>query len=237
MHDDVVPARHGLRFEVKHALSGVDEQAALSACMLERGAHQLVDELVEDELSRHGLRDLEDGREVEVFDGRDDAAHGAARRFLGSQMRMQRVSRLQHAREVEVLDRRGDGDLWTGRWLVGAQVRVERVELPHFAVGTPAHVAAAGVAQVQVGDLLAAARPVEACRRLVCEGLVVDVAVGAGRAHGVFVEAHRISIAPVDASELGADQRDAVPEGLGAVPGPFLELAVVAGQRVQVPDR
>ena len=59
--------------------------------------------------------------------------------------------------------------------------------------------------------------------------------VGAGRADGLFVEAHRVNIAALEASDLGADQRGAVLEILRAIRRPDLELPVMCGDSVQVP--
>src|SRR5438094_6263780 len=42
--------------------------------MLERGAHQLVEQLFQDNCARDRLRQLDHGREVEVFDRRPDRA-------------------------------------------------------------------------------------------------------------------------------------------------------------------
>jgi hypothetical protein len=61
-------------------------------------------------------------------------------------------------------------------------VRVERIELPYLAVSAPPQVAEAGVAQIELRDLLEAARRVEACGQFVGKRLVVDKAIGAGRA-------------------------------------------------------
>jgi hypothetical protein len=62
----------------------------------------------------------------------------------------------------------------------------------------------------------------------------VNEAVGAGRADGLFVEAHRRDIAGADASHLGADQRGAVLEIFRAIRGPDLELLMVGCDGVEV---
>ena len=73
-------------------------------------------------------------------------------------------------------------------------------------------------------DFLEAARRVEARGELVGERLVVDKAVCAGRADGLFVEALGIELAAFDPGDLRADQRGAVLEILRAILRPDLEL-------------
>ena len=116
-----------------------------------------------------------------------------------------------------------------GSWPVLPQVRIS-IELPHLAISSPTQVAVSGVPQVERGNLVKPARPVEGGSALIGDRLVVDEAVDAGRADGLLVEAHRVNIAAFDARDLRADQRGAVLEVLRAVVGPLLELAVVAGQ-------
>jgi hypothetical protein len=54
--------------------------------------------------------------------------------------------------------------------------------------------------------------------------------VCASRTDGLFVEAHCVNVAAVDASNLGADQRGAIVEILGAVHRPDFELPVMSIQ-------
>src|SRR5712691_8108238 len=75
---------------------------------------------------------------------------------------------------------------------------------------------------------------VETRGQFVGERLIVNKAVGAGRADGLFVETHRVDIAAVDASNLGADQRGAVLEIVRAIRRPELELPVMRSDSVQV---
>ena len=121
-----------------------------------------------------------------------------------------------------------------GRWLCPLEVRIQLVELPHLAVGAPAQIAVAGVPQIHVRDLLEAARRVEARGEFVGERLVVNEAVGARRADGLFVEALGVELAAFQAGDLGADQRGAVLEVLRAILRPDLELSVVGGQSLQM---
>ena len=120
--------------------------------------------------------------------------------------------------------------------LVGAgagsspELGMHLVELPHLALGAPAQIAVAGVPPIHAGDLLEAARRVEAGRKLMGERLVVEKTVGARRTDGLFVEAHRVDVAAVDAGDLRADKRCAVLEILRTILRPDLELPVVGGE-------
>ncbi len=73
--------------------------------------------------------------------------------------------------------RRPDRARRSGRGLFRSEARIQLIELPHLAVGSPAQVAVAGVAQVELGELVEAARPVEGGRALIGDRLVVDEAV------------------------------------------------------------
>ncbi len=115
-----------------------------------------------------------------------------------------------------------------------SQVRIHLLELPHLAVGAPTQIAVAGVPQIQMRDLLEAARRVEARGELVGERLIVDEAVGARRADGLFVKPLGVELAAFQAGDLGADQRGAVLEVLRAILRPDLKLPVVRSNSVQV---
>ena len=92
----------------------------------------------------------------------------------------------------------------------------------------------AGLPQVQGCDVLERAGRVEARGQLVSERLVVNKAVGTGRADGSFVEAHRLDIAAVDARDLGAHQRSAVLKILRAVRRPHVEVTVMGGDGLEM---
>src|SRR6202040_3616654 len=89
-----------------------------------------------------------------------------------------------------------------GQRLLFPEMRERLVELTNLAIGSPAKVALTRLPQIHSRDLLEAARCVEARGQFVGERLVVDKAVGAGRTNGLFVEAHRLDIAAVDAGDL-----------------------------------
>src|ERR1700687_5985745 len=111
--------------------------------------------------------------------------------------------------------------------------RVRRT-LWSMALCSPTLKAVGGVLQIHTGNLLEAARRIEAGSEFVGERLIVNKAVGASRADGLFVEIHRVNVAAVDASNLRADQRGAVLEIVRAVRRPEQELPVVNGQFVDM---
>ena len=121
-----------------------------------------------------------------------------------------------------------------GHGLFRPEVRIHLLELPHLAVGAPAQIAVAGVPQIEIRDLVETARPVEVGSAFVGERLIVDKAVVARRADGLFVESLGIELATFDARNLGADQRGAVLEILRAILRPDLKLPVMRGESVDV---
>ena len=106
--------------------------------------------------------------------------------------------------------------------------------MPHLALGAPTQIAVAGVPQIGLGNRLEATRRVEAGGQFVGERLIVNEAVGAGRADGLFVEALGIELAAFEARDLGADQGGAVLEIVWAIRRPELEVPVVGGQCVEM---
>ena len=80
LHDDRVAAGRGFRRDPRLRAARKNQQAALGACLLDRGAHERVEQLLQDDLARDGLRHLDHGREVEVFDRRPDRARRSGRR-------------------------------------------------------------------------------------------------------------------------------------------------------------
>src|SRR5712671_3595440 len=141
-----------------------------------------------------------------------------------------RLRGLDYRPDIQLLDGRANGGGGRCRdWCV-AEMRMKLFELPNLAIGSPTQIAVAGVLQIHTGNLLKATRRVEAGSEFIGERLIVNKAVGAGRADGLFEEAHRVNIAAVDASYLGADQRGAVLEIVRAIFGPEPELPVVGGR-------
>src|SRR6202007_2487807 len=114
------------------------------------------------------------------------------------------------------------------------QTRMNPFKLSHLAIGSPAEIAVAGILQIHTGNLLEAARSIEAGSELVGERLVVNKAVGAGRTDGLFVEAHRVDVSSLEAPDLGADERSTVLEIVRAIRCPELELFVMGSGSLQV---
>src|SRR6516162_1379751 len=111
---------------------------------------------------------------------------------------------------------------------------MELVELPHLSIGSPSEIAPPCVSQVEVSDLLEAARRVKAGSQLVGECLVVDKVVCACRKDGLFVKVHGIGRAATNPGNLRTNQRSAVSKILRAVFRPDLELPVMCSDIVQV---
>src|ERR1700751_3384127 len=102
-----------------------------------------------------------------------------------------------------MLDRRSDRAARRGCSVSSfLEVRIGLVKLAHLAIGAPTQVAVPCVSQVELRDLLEASGRVEARREFVGERLIGEKAVGAGRADGLFVKAHRLNLAAFNAREL-----------------------------------
>ena len=78
------------------------------------------------------------------------------------------------------------------------------------------------------------ARRVEARSQFVSQRLVLDKTVCAGRADGVFVQAHRFEVATFDARDLCSHRRCTVFEILRAVLRPNFKLLVVSCQSLEM---
>ena len=126
-----------------------------------------------------------------------------------------------------MFDRRPDRARWTGRRLLCPEVRIDHIELPHLAIGSPTQVAVARLPQIHMRKIFETARRVETRGEFVADRFVVDEAVRACRADGLFIEAHCIEVAALEASNLGAHERGAVLEILRASLLQYLELLVM----------
>ena len=71
---DRVAAGRGFRRDPRLRPSRKDQQSALGASVLDRGAHERVDQLLQHDLARHGLRHFDHRREVQMLDRRADRA-------------------------------------------------------------------------------------------------------------------------------------------------------------------
>src|SRR5207253_1306445 len=97
------------------------------------------------------------------------------------------------------------------------ELRIDLIELPHLAIGSPPQVAVAGFRQVRACARLEPTRRIEPRGQLVGYGLVVDKAVGACRADGLFVKLLGIERAAFEARDLRTHERRTVFEILGAI--------------------
>ena len=136
-HDDRVATGRGFRLDPLLRAACKDQQAALRPRLLDRGAHERVEQLFQDDLARHGLRHF------------------------------------HHGGEVQMLDRRPDRAGRTRAAFVLPQLRIELIELPHLARRRPNADSRSGRPADHTGNLLEAARRVEAGGQFVSERLVV----------------------------------------------------------------
>jgi len=158
------------------------------------------------------------------FDGARDGLRGAQRR--------------------QQVDRIGSGQ---GAGRRDRQLAVELAfQVAHLAQGAPAREGGQRIARIGHGDLVEAARAVEAGRQFARQGLVLDEAPGPAGRDRRIVGAHRFHVASLDARHLGRHQQVAVVEIGGAMPGPApqpfllvlqqcrkLHLGFARGARVQ----
>lgn len=101
------------------------------------------------------------------------------------------------------------------------------VELSHLPIGSPTHIAVAGVQPVQAGNLPEATRRIKARGEFVRERLIVYKPIAAGRADGLFIGSLRVELAALQPSNLGADQRRTILEIVRAIRCPGQELPVM----------
>src|SRR5215813_9799283 len=116
-----------------------------------------------------------------------------------------------------MLDRGANRAREPGRALLLRELRMEAIELAQLAVGIPAQIAAAGVPQIELRDLLEAAPRIEARGQFIGQSFVLNEALLARGADGLLVESLGFQLAAFEAGDLGADQRRAGLEILGAV--------------------
>src|SRR6266481_8625754 len=79
---------------------------------------------------------------------------------------------------------------------------------------------------------LGPAGKIKACRKLVRDGVVLDEAVLARQLNGLFVQAHRVGVTPVEARDLGRHERMLVAESRWIALGPLAQLCLVRRQAV-----
>ena len=88
-HDDGVATGRGFRRDAQLVAARQEQQPPLSTGVLDRRAHERVEQFLQDDLARHGLRDFEHGREVQVFDRRPDRARRRSAGLFRPQVRIE----------------------------------------------------------------------------------------------------------------------------------------------------
>jgi hypothetical protein len=141
---------------------------------------------------------------------------------------------LDHRPEVELLKGRANRGGGRGRRSFLVQVRVVLIELPYLAERTPTEIAIAGVSKIRVCARLKAAGEIELRSEFVRNALVLSEAVLARRSDGLFIQTLGVQFPAFDAGDLGADQRRVIPEILGAILRPEIDLLVVSGECLQI---
>src|ERR1700740_734875 len=114
-------------------------------------------------------------------------------------------------------------------------MRMKLFELPHLSISSPAEIAVARIPQIDMRKPFEPTRRVEARGQFVGERLVVDKAVCACRADGLFVKVHGIERRALDPGDSRPDQCGAVLEILRTICRPHLELSVVRDQSLDMP--
>src|ERR1700676_259478 len=142
-----------------------------------------------------------------------------------------RLRSLEHRPDIQPLDRRANGSGGRCRdWRV-TELRMKLFELPHLAERAPAQVTAPRPPQIRVGDRIEAARRVEARGQLMGQALVLDEAVLACRADGLFVEALGVQFALFQTRDLAANTSRPVGECCRTVVCPDRYLLEMRCQR------
>src|SRR4030088_1603452 len=146
-----------------------------------------------------------------------------------------RLRSLDHRSDIQLLDGRANGGGGRCRDCCVAEMWMKLFELPHLAIGAPSDIAVARVPPIDVRKLFEATRRVEARGQFVGERLVVDKAVCACRADGLFVKVHGIERAAFDSGDFRPDQCGAVLEILRAICRQDNELWWVRDQSLNLP--
>ena len=145
-----------------------------------------------------------------------------------------RLRHLDNGRKVELFRRHRERARRPGRGFFLAKVRILLPELPHLAIGSPTNIGVPGVAQIEIGDLVEPSTSIEFGSPFVGDCLILDEATVTRRTDRLFIEAHRVDIAALDARNLRAHQRGAVLEMLRATLRPDLQLPMMGSQSVEV---
>ena len=101
-----------------------------------------------------------------------------------------------------MLNRRADRGRRAGNSLVLPQVRMKLLELPHLTVGSPTKVRVAGIAQIEMRDLLKATRRVETRGEFIGERLILHEGIVARSADCLLVETLSVKFPAFQACNL-----------------------------------
>jgi hypothetical protein len=115
------------------------------------------------------------------------SAHELVDELFQSNLARDSLRHLDHGREVEVFDGRRNRTRYTGGWLILSEPWIQLIDLPHLAGRAPARIAVTSFSQIRIENGLEATCFMEASGQLVSNRLVVDKAVFARRANGLFV--------------------------------------------------
>ena len=91
MHDHRISVGPRFSLELQRVSSWTDQKTSFGARVLNGGAHEPIDQLLEHHLARDNLRDFDDGREIEELNGRDDRAPRSVSRRIFLQVGIQQV--------------------------------------------------------------------------------------------------------------------------------------------------
>src|ERR1700754_3789096 len=68
MNSDLIAIATRFRFDSLLIVPLQNQETTLRTCLLQRCSHERVDQSLQDDLARHGLRDFENGGEIQLFD-------------------------------------------------------------------------------------------------------------------------------------------------------------------------
>ena len=85
---DAAAAGRCLRLDLRLVVVQEDEQAPLGPRVLNRGAHERVNQFLQDDLARHRLRDFDNDRQIELFDPCPDGARQSGRWLILPEVRI-----------------------------------------------------------------------------------------------------------------------------------------------------
>src|ERR1700726_202743 len=146
-----------------------------------------------------------------------------------------RLCGLEHRSDIQPLDGRANGSTGRCRHRCVAKMRMKLFELPHLAERSPVKIAAPRLPQIRAGERIEAARRVEPRGYLMGQALVLDEALLAGRADGLFVEALGVQFPRFQTREFGANQCRPVCERCRTIVCPDRYLLKMRYQRFQMP--